>query len=60
MLNGARQQMAYRYLGENAEFTSGLCREGPAVLRALLIGPLRFTPIDDGSRRGYVGAPLRK
>lgn len=27
--------------------------EGRAVLRALLIGPLRFTPIDDGSRRGY-------
>ena len=23
------------------------------VLRALLIGPLRFTPIDDGGRRGY-------
>ncbi|MDP2320626.1 MAG: hypothetical protein Q8O42_14960 [Acidobacteriota bacterium] len=27
--------------------------EGRAVLRALLIGPLRFTPIDDGRRRGY-------
>ena len=27
--------------------------EGRAVLRALLIGPLRFTPIEDGSRRGY-------
>ena len=27
--------------------------EGRAVLRALLIGPLRFTPVDDGARRGY-------
>ena len=27
--------------------------EGRAVLRALLIGPLRFTPIVDGKRRGY-------
>ena len=27
--------------------------EGRAVLRALLIGPLRFTPIENGSRRGY-------
>ena len=29
-------------------------KEGRAVLRALLIGPLRFTPVnDDGKRRGY-------
>jgi hypothetical protein len=26
---------------------------GQGVLRALLVGPLRFTPIDDGARRGY-------
>lgn len=27
--------------------------EGRAVLRALLIGPLRFTPVVDSTRRGY-------
>jgi len=27
--------------------------EGRAVLRALLIGPLRFTPVKDARRRGY-------
>ena len=27
--------------------------EGREVLRTLLIGPLRFTPINDGRRRGY-------
>jgi hypothetical protein len=27
--------------------------EGRAVLRTLLIGPLKFTPISDGRRRGY-------
>jgi Recombinase zinc beta ribbon domain len=27
--------------------------EGRAVLRALLHGPLRFTPVNDGRRRGY-------
>jgi len=27
--------------------------EGRAVLRTLLIGPLRFTPVSDGRRRGY-------
>ena len=28
-------------------------QEGRAVLRTLLIEPLRFTPVDDGRRRGY-------
>jgi hypothetical protein len=27
--------------------------EGRAVLRALLIGPLRFSPVKEGRRRGY-------
>jgi hypothetical protein len=27
--------------------------EGRAVLRTLLIGPLRFTPVDDERRRAY-------
>ncbi len=27
--------------------------DGRAVLRTLLIGPLRFTPVSDGRRRGY-------
>lgn len=27
--------------------------EGRAVLRTLLVGPLRFTPVNDGRRRGY-------
>jgi hypothetical protein len=27
--------------------------EGRGVLRALLVGPLRFTPVNDGRRRGY-------
>ena len=27
--------------------------EGRAVLRALLVGPLRFTPVKDERRRGY-------
>ena len=27
--------------------------EGRAVLRAILVGPLRFTPVADGRRRGY-------
>lgn len=31
-------------------------QEARAVLRALLVGPLRFTPIDDGTRRGYAFA----
>ena len=28
-------------------------KEGRAVLRALLIGPLQFTPVNDQGRRGY-------
>ena len=27
--------------------------DGRAVLRTLLVGPLRFTPIDEERRRGY-------
>jgi hypothetical protein len=27
--------------------------EGRDVLRALVVGPLRFTPVNDGKRRGY-------
>ena len=27
--------------------------EGRAVLRAILVGPLKFTPVADGRRRGY-------
>ena len=27
--------------------------EARSVLRALLVGPLRFTPVNDGKRKGY-------
>jgi hypothetical protein len=53
----SREALAQRLRAKPVDWRGLLRRnvaEGRAVLRALLIGPLRFTPIVEERRRGYV------